>query len=165
MPPQFITAGRVTWAFARDKGTPFHEFFSHVDTKLQFPARSTLLALVFISLYGLIYMASTTAFNSVINKRCPISEHHFGSTADHAGSAWSGENASRAAFETRIPRVFLQHFLHALDLRPSGPSLYASGGTGDSCFDELDSANPCWAVSSYHCWLVYLRETIRGTED
>jgi choline transport protein len=66
MPPQFITAGRVTWAFARDKGTPFHEFFSHVDTKLQFPARSTLLALVFISLYGLIYMASTTAFNSVI---------------------------------------------------------------------------------------------------
>ncbi|KAI4944262.1 hypothetical protein J4E91_008817 [Alternaria rosae] len=66
MPPQFITAGRVTWAFARDKGTPYHEFFSHVDPKLQFPARSTLLALVFISFYGLIYMASTTAFNSVI---------------------------------------------------------------------------------------------------
>ncbi|KAF5641399.1 choline transporter [Fusarium sp. NRRL 52700] len=66
MPPQFITAGRVTWAFARDKGTPFHEFFSHVDTKLEFPARATLLALVFISLYGLIYMASSTAFNSVI---------------------------------------------------------------------------------------------------
>lgn len=66
MPPQFITAGRVTWAFARDKGTPFHKFFSHIDPKLQFPARSTLLALVFISLYGLIYMASTTAFNSVI---------------------------------------------------------------------------------------------------
>jgi choline transport protein len=66
MPPQFITAGRVTWAFARDRGTPFPEFFSHVDTKLEFPARATLLALVFISLYGLIYMASTTAFNSVI---------------------------------------------------------------------------------------------------
>ncbi|KAH8898675.1 amino acid transporter [Thozetella sp. PMI_491] len=66
MPPQFVTAGRVTWAFARDRGTPFPDFFSHVDTKLQFPARATLLALVFISVYGLIYMASTTAFNSVI---------------------------------------------------------------------------------------------------
>lgn len=66
MPPQFIACGRIAWAFARDRGTPFPDYFAHVDTKLQFPARATVAALGFNALYGLLYLASTTAFNSII---------------------------------------------------------------------------------------------------
>jgi choline transport protein len=66
LPPQWITCGRISWAFARDGGTPYAEFFAHVDEKLQFPLRSTLATTVFSAIYGLIYLASTTAFNSII---------------------------------------------------------------------------------------------------
>jgi choline transport protein len=37
-----------------------------VDKKLQFPARATLAALAFNVFYGLLYLVSTTAFNSII---------------------------------------------------------------------------------------------------
>ncbi|KAK5049451.1 hypothetical protein LTR84_004380 [Exophiala bonariae] len=66
MPPQFIACGRIAWAFARDRGTPFPDYFAHIDTKLQFPARATVAAFGFNALYGLLYLASTTAFNSII---------------------------------------------------------------------------------------------------
>lgn len=66
MPPQFVACGRIAWAFARDGGTPFPDYFAHIDSKLQFPARATVAALAFNSLYGLLYLASTTAFNSII---------------------------------------------------------------------------------------------------
>ncbi|KAJ5820639.1 hypothetical protein N7474_006230 [Penicillium riverlandense] len=66
MPPQFVACGRIAWAFARDRGTPFPDYFAHIDSRLQFPARATLAALGFNALYGLLYLASTTAFNSII---------------------------------------------------------------------------------------------------
>jgi choline transport protein len=44
----------------------FPDYFSHVDTKLQFPAHATLAALAFNVIYGLLYLVSTTAFNSII---------------------------------------------------------------------------------------------------
>ncbi|KAK4898465.1 hypothetical protein LTR27_004062 [Elasticomyces elasticus] len=66
LPPQFVACGRITWAFARDGGTIYPKYFAHVDTKLEFPARATLAVLAFNALYGLLYLASTTAFNSII---------------------------------------------------------------------------------------------------
>lgn len=66
MPPQFVASGRIAWAFARDGGLPYSNYFSHVDTRMKFPARATLLALAFIGLYGLLYLASSTAFNSIL---------------------------------------------------------------------------------------------------
>ena len=66
MPPQFTASGRIAWAFARDGGLPYTEYFAHIDTKKEFPARATSLALVFNALYGLLYLASTTAFNSIL---------------------------------------------------------------------------------------------------
>jgi choline transport protein len=66
MPPQFVACGRIAWAFARDKGMPYSNYFAHVDSKLEFPARATLAALGFNALYGLLYLASSTAFNSII---------------------------------------------------------------------------------------------------
>ncbi|KAK4499995.1 hypothetical protein PRZ48_008181 [Zasmidium cellare] len=66
LPAQWVTAGRIAWAFARDHGTPFPAYFTHVSPRLHFPVRSTLAALTFALLYGLLYLASTTAFNSII---------------------------------------------------------------------------------------------------
>ena len=63
---QWVTCGRLAWAFARDRGLPYSSFFSHVSEQHEFPVRTTILALVFCSLYGLLYLISTTAFNSII---------------------------------------------------------------------------------------------------
>ena len=63
---QWVTCGRLAWAFARDGGLPYSSFFSHVSERHQFPVRTTVLALIFCSIYGLLYLISTTAFNSII---------------------------------------------------------------------------------------------------
>lgn len=63
---QWVTCGRLAWAFARDRGLPYSGFFSHVSERYGFPVRTTILALVFCSSYGLLYLISTTAFNSII---------------------------------------------------------------------------------------------------
>lgn len=66
LPPQWVAGGRLSWAFARDKGTPYADFFAKVDDRLKFPLRTTIATGIFCALYGLIYLASTTAFNSII---------------------------------------------------------------------------------------------------
>ncbi|KAH8702251.1 amino acid/polyamine transporter I [Talaromyces proteolyticus] len=66
LPPQWIASGRLAWAFARDNGMPYSKFFSHIHPGLGFPVRTTLASCVFASIYGLIYLASTSAFNSII---------------------------------------------------------------------------------------------------
>ena len=63
---QWVTCGRLTWAFARDGGLPYSSFFSQINEHYDFPVRTTILALVFCSIYGLLYLISTTAFNSII---------------------------------------------------------------------------------------------------
>ena len=63
---QWVTCGRLAWAFARDGGLPYSSFFSHVSERHKFPVRTTVLALIFCSIYGLLYLISTTAFNSII---------------------------------------------------------------------------------------------------
>ncbi|KAJ5165189.1 uncharacterized protein N7500_007019 [Penicillium coprophilum] len=66
LPPQWVSCGRLAWAFARDRGTPFPDFFDKIDKQLQFPLRTTIASMVFAAIYGVIYLASTTAFNSII---------------------------------------------------------------------------------------------------
>lgn len=61
------TAGRLTWAFSRDNGLPFSRTFAKVHATLQTPVNATVLCGVFCGLYGLIYIGSTTAFNSIIS--------------------------------------------------------------------------------------------------
>ncbi|OTB08230.1 hypothetical protein M426DRAFT_203070 [Hypoxylon sp. CI-4A] len=63
---QWIASGRIVWALARDGGVPFPRYFSYVDKSLEFPVRTTVLTMIFCSLYGLIYLASTNAFNSIV---------------------------------------------------------------------------------------------------
>lgn len=52
------------------QGLPFAEYWQHIDPKRGIPWRTTLLSAAFCALYGLIYVASTTAFNSIINATC-----------------------------------------------------------------------------------------------
>ncbi|KAI0449477.1 amino acid/polyamine transporter I [Xylaria acuta] len=66
LPSQWVASGRIAWAFARDNGVPFSEYFSKVNKRLEFPVRTTVAAFVFVLLYGLLYLASTTAFNSIV---------------------------------------------------------------------------------------------------
>lgn len=63
---EWVTCGRLAWAFSRDRGLPYSAYFSHVSERFLFPVRATVLTLAFCSLYGLLYLISTTAFNSII---------------------------------------------------------------------------------------------------
>ncbi|KAI9149882.1 Choline transport protein [Paramyrothecium foliicola] len=66
LPSQWVSSGRLAWAFARDNGVPFAKYFSHIDEKRNLPLRTTVASLVFACFYGLLYLASTTAFNSIV---------------------------------------------------------------------------------------------------
>ncbi|KUL86834.1 hypothetical protein ZTR_04884 [Talaromyces verruculosus] len=61
------TTGRLTWAFARDNGLPASSWFAKVHAKQEMPLNATWGATIFLALYGLIYIGSTTAFNSFIS--------------------------------------------------------------------------------------------------
>ncbi|KAJ6094544.1 hypothetical protein N7467_002057 [Penicillium canescens] len=67
VPSQWITSSRMTWAFSRDNGLPFSSYWSEIDSKRNVPVRATLLSAGFCAIYGLLYIASTQAFNSIIN--------------------------------------------------------------------------------------------------
>lgn len=75
----------MTWAFSRDvrsspmhrsncseltqpqNGLPFSNYWAEVDATRNIPVRATLLSAGFCVIYGLLYIASTQAFNSIIN--------------------------------------------------------------------------------------------------
>ncbi|KAF5584580.1 choline transporter [Fusarium pseudoanthophilum] len=61
------TAGRLTWAFARDNGLPYSKIFASVNSNYLTPINATTICVVFCSLYGLIYIGSTAAFSSIIS--------------------------------------------------------------------------------------------------
>lgn len=63
----FLAAGRQTWTFARDNGLPHSRIFAKIHPTLQVPVNATFTTLIFCVLYGLIYIGSTTAYNSFIN--------------------------------------------------------------------------------------------------
>ncbi|KAL6411911.1 amino acid permease [Ilyonectria robusta] len=66
LPSQWITCGRMTWAFARDKGLPLSAYWVEINERFQLPLRTTILSACFCAIYGLLYIASTAAFNSII---------------------------------------------------------------------------------------------------
>ena len=77
----------MSWAFARDVslsivpytfnglsgmlkhtqgGLPFSSFWVHIDNRFDMPVRTTFLTAGFCCIYGLLYIASTAAFNSIV---------------------------------------------------------------------------------------------------
>ncbi|KAK0099304.1 hypothetical protein ONS96_008534 [Cadophora gregata f. sp. sojae] len=61
------TASRMTWSFARDRGTPFSQILSKVDPRTKVPIVVVGTVVGFAALLTLIYVGSETAFNDVIS--------------------------------------------------------------------------------------------------
>jgi choline transport protein len=62
----FVTSGRLIWAFSRDGGLPYSHVFAKIHPTLLAPVNATLLAGAFMVVFGLLYIASTTAYNSIV---------------------------------------------------------------------------------------------------
>ena len=61
------TASRMTWAFARDKGTPGSRILSHVAARTKVPNYAVFTVAAIAALLVLIYIGSDVAFNDVIS--------------------------------------------------------------------------------------------------
>ncbi|KAF8856588.1 amino acid transporter [Acephala macrosclerotiorum] len=61
------TASRMTWSFARDRGTPFSYYLMKVEKRTQVPVIAIGLVTLLSALLTLIYIGSPTAFNDVIS--------------------------------------------------------------------------------------------------
>jgi choline transport protein len=61
------TASRMTWSFARDKGTPFSRYISKVNSKTKVPNVAVGVVAGLAALLVLIYIGSYAAFNDVIS--------------------------------------------------------------------------------------------------
>jgi choline transport protein len=64
---QYVTCGRLAYAIARDNAIPYSNFWTVIDKKSEIPLRTTIASMVFCALYGLLYFASSTAFNSIVS--------------------------------------------------------------------------------------------------
>ena len=65
------SASRLLYAMARDKGVPYHTYFSHIHPKWEVPIRTIVLTWVFNAIFGLLYLGPTVAFNAFISS-CTI---------------------------------------------------------------------------------------------
>jgi amino acid transporter len=61
------STSRQTFAFARDKGLPFHRWIGAVHPKLHIPANAVTLTCIISCLLALINVGSETAFNAIIS--------------------------------------------------------------------------------------------------
>jgi amino acid transporter len=61
------SVSRLTWAFARDDGLPFSDFFKHVDPKYRIPVRAVSLVSVVIVLLSFINIGSSVALNAILS--------------------------------------------------------------------------------------------------
>lgn len=57
---------RLCWSFARDNGLPYSNIWSQVNPHLGVPLNAHLMSCAWITIIGLLYLASSTAFNSLI---------------------------------------------------------------------------------------------------
>ncbi|KAF2750888.1 amino acid transporter [Sporormia fimetaria CBS 119925] len=60
------SASRLTWAFARDKGLPFHEQFSRLHPTLKAPLEALALVAVISVILSLINLGSTVALSAIL---------------------------------------------------------------------------------------------------
>ncbi|OCK78966.1 amino acid transporter [Lepidopterella palustris CBS 459.81] len=63
----FASVSRLVWAFSRDKGLPFSNFFGYVHPQLKMPLNALALVGACIMLLAIINIGSTTAFNAFIS--------------------------------------------------------------------------------------------------
>ena len=61
-----LTSSRQLWAFARDKGLPFHSFLARVG-KDGVPRNALVISLAFTAVIALIVIGSSAAFNVILS--------------------------------------------------------------------------------------------------
>ncbi|KAJ1324346.1 choline transport protein [Microdochium nivale] len=61
------STSRTLYAFARDKGVPFSNYFSQVSPTLHVPVQAVVVGFVLQALLGLLYLGNPTAFNAVLS--------------------------------------------------------------------------------------------------
>lgn len=66
IPGAYITAGRMLWTVARDDGTPFSAWVSHVSRKFRNPLNATLCVGIMCTILGCVYIGNATAFNAFV---------------------------------------------------------------------------------------------------
>ncbi|GLA37789.1 hypothetical protein AnigIFM63309_004762 [Aspergillus niger] len=57
---------RLCWSFARDRGLPWSAFLSQVHPTLDVPLNAHSVSCFIVGLLGLLYLGSSTAFNSMV---------------------------------------------------------------------------------------------------
>ncbi|CAR29437.1 hypothetical protein ZYGR_0AD01190 [Zygosaccharomyces rouxii] len=57
---------RLCWSFSRDGGLPFAGLWSKVNSRMGVPLNAHLMSCVWVAIIGFLYLASSTAFNSLI---------------------------------------------------------------------------------------------------
>lgn len=57
---------RLCWSFARDRGLPFSNWLSHVNTTLDVPLYAHIFSCSIVSAVGCLFLGSYTAFNSMV---------------------------------------------------------------------------------------------------
>jgi choline transport protein len=57
---------RLCWSFARDKGLPGSRYWSQVHPTMGIPFYAHTMSCIVVALLGLLYIGSTTAFNSMV---------------------------------------------------------------------------------------------------
>jgi len=61
------TSSRMVWAFARDGGLPFSNFFAKVHPRLGLPLNALILTLILDVIFGCIFLGSSSAFNAILS--------------------------------------------------------------------------------------------------
>jgi len=61
------SSSRLTWAFARDRGLPYSDFFATVHPRFKIPINALSLIGGTCFLLSLIYIGSSTAYNAIIS--------------------------------------------------------------------------------------------------
>jgi choline transport protein len=61
------SVSRLTWAFARDDGLPFSNYFKHVDSEQKIPDRAVRLVSTVIVLLSLINIGSSVALSAILS--------------------------------------------------------------------------------------------------
>ncbi|KAF1998382.1 amino acid transporter [Amniculicola lignicola CBS 123094] len=61
------TSSRMTYAFARDGGLPYSRVFARVHPKLGLPLNSLILTTALVTIFGCIFLGSSSAFNAIIS--------------------------------------------------------------------------------------------------
>ncbi|KAJ5766609.1 uncharacterized protein N7511_004225 [Penicillium nucicola] len=72
------TSSRMIYAFARDGGLPASPFFSRVHPSLKVPLNSLYLNLALVTVFGLIFLGSSSAFNAIVSASVVLLDLSYG---------------------------------------------------------------------------------------